>query len=235
MTRQAPPKASDLLLQNDDNSQGEALEIDKLSSDLLVLETEQEAIADLPQEPQESVRSDQPQESRRSLWRWVVYSLLGLGVMGLVLPNFLNQTNSCGNKVRSSEGKTYVGTMNRGQQAFWLENGAFGKSIPVLGLGISEETNNYKYELQSFNFVSYQYAIPKNDKAKGFVGAVFVLPESSQDLQTADKAKTQAVKQQLATFTILCESPDMGVTTRLPKPFLQNGKPTCAEGTLLRD
>jgi hypothetical protein len=83
--------------------------------------------------------------------------------------------------------------------------------------------------VQSFNFVSYQYAIPKNDKAKSFVGAVFVLPDHTQDIQVADKP--QLVKQQLATFAILCESPKTGVKTKLPKPFLNNGKPTCAEGT----
>jgi hypothetical protein len=99
-------------------------------------------IADLPQEDS---ATQKPQKGRRSLLRWSIYGLLGLGIVGLFLPAFLyEQTGGCANKARSSEGKTYVGTMNRGQQAFWLENGTFGKSIPVLDLGIKEETSNYK-------------------------------------------------------------------------------------------
>ena len=193
----------------------------------IVSETEQETISD---SPQEVAPISKPKKSKRSLLRWSIYSLLGLGIVGLFLPFLLNElTGGCAGKARSSEGKTYVGTMNRGQQAFWLENRTFGKSIPVLDIWIQEETSNYKYELQGFNFVSYQYAIPKNDKAKSFVGAVFVLPEQSQDIQTANK--TQSIEQQLTTFTIICESPKTGVKTKLPKPFLNNGKPACAEGT----
>ena len=70
--------------------------------------------------------------------------------------------------------------------------------------------------------MSYQYAIPKNDIVKGFVGAVFVVvPED-----------TQTEKKEITTVAILCESQGTGLQEKLSKPSLQNGKPTCPEGTL---
>lgn len=227
MIGQAKPKPPQVL--QPDKGQGKMpanlegfIEIDAETK--FIADPSQEEIT--PQKPKKSGRSP------KSLLRWSIYSLLGFGVVGLFLPTFLYQaTGGCASKARSSEGKTYVGSMNRGQQAFWIENGNFGKSIPVLELGIQEETTNYKYEVQGFKLVTYQYAIPKNDKAKSFVGAVFVLPDRSQKTQGLDRSQSEP--KQLATFAIVCESPETGVKTKLPKPFLNNGEPTCAEGTNL--
>lgn len=219
------------------------------------LETEQVAIADLFQE---EPANPKPQKPKRSLLRWTIYSTLGFGILALGLPAFLNQTGGCAGKARNSEGKTYVGSMNRAQQAFWLEKSAFAKSIPALDLGISEETSNFKYEIQRLPLVSYQYAIPKNDKVKSFVGAVFVVvPEDKQILPKSDQSTpnstqqplenslenqanqsepqpiTQPVKKELTTVAILCESQGTGLQEKLSKPSLQNGNPTCPEGTLL--
>ncbi len=220
--RQAKPKQSEAMSM--DNLQKEP---QSFPQDLVERDSQTVVLVDLPQE---DVLPVKPEKSKRSILRWSIYSLLGFGLLALAAPFFLNQTFGCGNKARSSEARTYVGTMNRGQQAFWLENGAFG-SIADLKIGIQEETINYKYEIESFNFVSYQYAIPKNDKAKSFVGAVFVLPDHSQNIQTIDRS--QAENQQLTTFAILCESLETSVKTKLPKPFLNNnGKPACAQGTI---
>ncbi len=213
MVQQSKTEQPELLLQvGDDDQQTQ-----------LVLEPEQEAIADLPQD--ESPPLQKPKKSKRSLLRWIVYGGLGVGILAIVLPAFLGQTVGCGNKARSYEGKTYVGSMNRAQQAFWLEKSAFAKSIPALDIGISEETSNFKYEIQRLPLVSYQYAIPKNDKVKSFVGAVFVVvPENTPE--------TNPEKKEITTVTILCESQGTGLQEKLSKPSFQNGKPTCPEGTL---
>jgi hypothetical protein len=129
--------------------------------------------------------------------------------------------------------------MGSAQQAFWLENGAFGRSLSALEIGIEEETDNYKYDLQSFGLVAYHYGVPKNDNLKNFVGAVFVVPEKAQtsqnvNQQASPKSSTKPItKKELTTVTILCESPSLGVKTKLPKPSLENGIPKCAEGTVL--
>ncbi|NMF58102.1 type IV pilin-like G/H family protein [Pseudanabaena yagii] len=212
MVQQTKKEQPELLLQVDDDDR----------ENQLVLETEQEAIADLPQD---ELPLQKPKKTKRSLLRWIVYGGLGFGILAIVLPAFLGQSVGCGNKARNYEGKTYVGSMNRAQQAFWLEKSAFAKSIPALDLGIQEETSNFKYEIQRLPLVSYQYAIPKNDKVKGFVGAVFVVaPENNPE--------NNSEKREITTVAILCESQGTGLQEKLSKPSLQNGKPTCAEGTL---
>lgn len=192
----------------------------------LVLETEQEAIADLFQE---EAAISKPKKSKHALLRWSVYGLLAVGITGLALPSFYQQTGCLS---RSAEGISYVSRMNTSQQTLWLKKGDFGQSIYAfyaLGDVMPEETNNYKYEVKSFQFVSYQYAISKNDKGGSVVGAVFVLPEDYQGIQRTDQHQTGKIH--LTTVAIICESFQSEVKTKLPKPFIKNGKPTCAEGT----
>lgn len=194
-------------------------------------ELDHDLVADLPQD---AAPPPKPKKARRWILRSIIYSSMGFGLIALVLPSF----SGCGNKAKSSEGRTYVGSMNRAQQAFWTEKQAFGRSIPVLELGMQEETVNFKFEIQSFDLVTYQYGVPKNDKVKSFVGAVFVVPEKSQTYQGSNQKLNQTsasqprAEKELTTVTILCESPQTGVQQKLPNPFLQNGTPTCAEGTV---
>ncbi|MBW4514112.1 MAG: type IV pilin-like G/H family protein [Timaviella obliquedivisa GSE-PSE-MK23-08B] len=69
----------------------------------------------------------------------VVIIIIGI-LAAIALPSFLNQAN----KARESEAKTYVGSMNRGQQAYYLEEGEFG-TLAEIGIGIPETTAYYKY------------------------------------------------------------------------------------------
>ena len=179
-------------------------------------------------------------KKKPSFWRSFLYGSIAIGSAVVVTALFLPSLVSCGSPTRSrnAEAKNYVGTMNRLQQSIWLENQTFGKSISDLNAQIKEETINHKYELESSDLATYQYAISKNDGAKSFVGAVFVMPEHSQAFQKLNQpvkppqASNQAVKKELTTVAILCESPK-GIKTKLSKPFLNNGKPTCSEGTEL--
>jgi type IV pilus assembly protein PilA len=74
----------------------------------------------------------------------VVIIIIGI-LSAIALPSFLNQAN----KARESEAKTNVGSMNRAQQAAYMEKGFFqdDKSFGTLGLGIKTETDNYKFEI----------------------------------------------------------------------------------------
>lgn len=190
---------------------------------------------DLAADPLKDIANAQKQKkARRWILRLVIYGSLGFGLIALALPSF----SGCGNKARSSEGRTYVGSMNRAQQAFWSEKQTFGRSIPALELRIKEETDNFKFEVQSFELVTYQYGVAKNDKVKSFVGAVFVVPEKSQSYQGSTQTANQtseskpSIKKELTTISILCESPKIGIKMKMPNPTLQNGTPTCAEGTV---
>ncbi|MEH2286205.1 type IV pilin-like G/H family protein [Nostoc sp.] len=70
----------------------------------------------------------------------VVIIIIGI-LSAIALPSFLNQAN----KAKQSEAKTYTGSLNRAQQAYFLENTAFTSDISALGIGIQTQTVNYAY------------------------------------------------------------------------------------------
>ena len=72
----------------------------------------------------------------------VVIIIIGI-LSAIALPSFLNQAN----KAKESEAKTYVGTMNRAQQAFYLEKNSFTTNFGALGLGVDTQTVNYVYAI----------------------------------------------------------------------------------------
>ncbi|QJB26321.1 type IV pilin-like G/H family protein [Limnospira fusiformis] len=72
----------------------------------------------------------------------VVIIIIGI-LSAIALPSFLNQAN----KARESEARTYVGSVNRAQQARLMEAGEFTTDLTQLGLGISSVTENYTYNL----------------------------------------------------------------------------------------
>jgi type IV pilus assembly protein PilA len=79
----------------------------------------------------------------------VVIIIIGI-LAAIALPSFLNQAN----KAKQAEAKTYIGSLNRAQQAFYLENdyftafGATGEGFGQLGLGIATKTVNYQYSIK---------------------------------------------------------------------------------------
>ncbi|HEY9635919.1 MAG TPA: type IV pilin-like G/H family protein [Coleofasciculaceae cyanobacterium] len=78
----------------------------------------------------------------------VVVIIIGI-LAAIALPSYLNQAN----KAKQSEAKTYVGSMNRAQQAFFLENNYMtaydaGKGFGQLGLGVQTQTANYTYTIK---------------------------------------------------------------------------------------
>jgi len=123
----------------------------------------------------------------------VVIIIIGI-LAAIALPSFLNQAN----KAKQSEAKTYTGSMNRGQQAYYLENDEFSTEIGELGLGIKTQTANYIYS--STDAVSTAPAGVTNRAAaanpqapiKTYIGAVNVAT-----IQATSEATTLAV---------LCES-----------------------------
>lgn len=70
----------------------------------------------------------------------VVIIIIGI-LAAIALPAFLNQAN----RARQSEATSYVGSINRGQQAYRLENPTFANRVDLLGLGIQTTTQFYKY------------------------------------------------------------------------------------------
>ncbi len=124
----------------------------------------------------------------------VVIIIIGI-LSAIALPSFLNQAN----KAKQSEAKTYVGSMNRAQQAFYLEQNAFASAAEFgkLGLGVATETTNYKYQIAgggaSASFVSNQAAtVVATAPLKSYVGGVSVA--------------TQSATSEATTIAVLCEA-----------------------------
>jgi type IV pilus assembly protein PilA len=70
----------------------------------------------------------------------VVIIIIGI-LAAIALPSFLSQAS----KAKQSEGKQYLASINKGQQAYYVEYTAFGTTIDDLQIGIKTSTNNFTY------------------------------------------------------------------------------------------
>jgi type II secretory pathway pseudopilin PulG len=105
------------------------------------------------------------------------------------ITNFVNEQN----KGSQSEGKQNLGTMNRAQQAYYLENEKFASRLEELGVGINPETENYRYRIvpqgnQTRSVMMTAQA--KNAGLKSYTGAVFVVKVKDEDLTLAEICET---------------------------------------------
>jgi type IV pilus assembly protein PilA len=124
----------------------------------------------------------------------VVIIIIGI-LSAIALPAFLNQAN----KAKQSEAKQYIASINKGQQAYYAENGKFTTNIPDLGLGLKTETTNYKYTVteNAGGAAINSNATPTNTSSLRAYGGAVVLV-------TSGEAKT--------TQTSICEAKgDAGV------------------------
>jgi len=85
--------------------------------------------------------------------RMFVYACMGSSTM-LLFYDFENNSwpnfhRNLGTLARESEGRTYISSMNKGQQVYYVDEGNFSNSINNLGLGIKTDTNNYSYRILS--------------------------------------------------------------------------------------
>ncbi|NJK67814.1 MAG: prepilin-type N-terminal cleavage/methylation domain-containing protein [Microcoleus sp. SU_5_3] len=143
----------------------------------------------------------------------VVIIIIGI-LSAIALPAFLNQAN----KAKQSEAKQYVSSINKGQQAYYAENTAFGSNISVLGLGLKTQTSNYTYEVGSTADGATAIGNPLPAAAtalKGYAGGV--------GLVTAGEAKT--------TQSILCQVSGAAVGNATPPTITPNATElSCAQG-----
>lgn len=66
---------------------------------------------------------------------------------GVALPSMLNQAN----KARQSAAKSQIGSVNRAQQVYRLENITFSNDMDLLAIGIPLVTDNYIYSFGTTN------------------------------------------------------------------------------------
>ena len=125
----------------------------------------------------------------------VVIIIIGI-LSSIALPSFLAQAA----KARASEARSSIGSLNRAQQAYYLENQQFAQdnvtstAIEKLSIGIKDNTANYTYFVVTTapTVKVTNKATAKNNDLKGSAGGVF----SSAGL----------------TNSIMCEADTSGVT-----------------------
>jgi prepilin-type N-terminal cleavage/methylation domain-containing protein len=154
----------------------------------------------------------------------VVIIIIGI-LSAIALPSFLNQAN----KAKQSEAKTYIGSMNRAQQALYLEKGYFAKkeAFGDLGLGIASSTTNYVYSIDGgatkanepgSSEVTNQ-AQQQQDALRAYIGGVNVGVVTDTSEAT--------------TLAVLCEGKDAkvnnGVVGTDPVTYAKSG-PSCPGG-----
>ncbi|MEG4107851.1 type IV pilin-like G/H family protein [Microcoleus sp. S13_C5] len=123
------------------------------------------------------------------------------------------------NKAKESEAKMYVGSMNRAQQALFIETSAFATSVNTLGIGIKTETTNFKYSVSATKQIAFNYGVSTNEKLRSYNGGVFVI-----------RIKPNKAQDAITTETILCRADKPGTATPL-SPTIQNNKLVCGSGT----
>ena len=144
----------------------------------------------------------------------VVIIIIGI-LSAIALPSFLNQAN----KARQSEAKNVVGSMNRAQQAYYLENNnEFATEVLNLALGIQTSSDNYVYEIVGktpSEFVTNK-ARSKSKGLKSYAGVTYTKDQTSNGV-------TESI-----TLASMCESQTPSVKAVAAGETVGEGK---ADGT----
>ncbi len=121
-------------------------------------------------------------------------------------------------KAKQSEARNNVGTFNRALQASYLEKNEFTSSKADLGLGIPDETENYKYTINVIDKKQMVQVIAtsKQEGLKSYLGTVSLIKINNQS----------------ATQAIACESiqPTTATPPRPSNAGRDSGTPTCPDG-----
>jgi Type IV pilin-like G and H, putative len=121
----------------------------------------------------------------------------------------------------NSEAQTYVGSMNRYQQAYYMESEKFASTFDEFetGLGIKPITDRYEYSVQSSSQFTLQYGITRRANLKSYVGLVQL---------------SVATNGEATTRTILCENISPGPIRPASPIILNSGELACGVGTRKR-
>lgn len=115
----------------------------------------------------------------------VLVSIVILAILAAIaLPAFLSQAR----RAQQGEALTYVGAINRAQQAYRLDSRTFATSINQLGIGILEDTSFYQYSIvEGSSQVAIATANPQDDALTGYSGVVYVWIGSNGAATTTSK------------------------------------------------
>ena len=105
----------------------------------------------------------------------VVIIIIGI-LSAIALPSFLNQAN----KAKQSEAKTYVGTLNRTQQAYFLEKSEFATKLADMADPVPATTPNYLYaSVKSGTDKALSTGTAQKDALRSYGGTVFIVTNTT--------------------------------------------------------
>ena len=97
----------------------------------------------------------------------VVVIIIGV-LAAIALPSLLGQVN----KAKQAEPKNNIGTINRAQQAFYLEYQKFAADMSELQVGVKSQTENYFYSVVTAGGLGLGYSFAYKPALKSYYGAV---------------------------------------------------------------
>jgi len=122
----------------------------------------------------------------------VVVIIIGI-LAAIALPSLLGQVS----KAKQSEAKNNVGSVNRAQQAYFLENQIFATTLSALQAGIKSQTDNFSYAIVGAAATAGSYvqinAVAKKTALKSYYGTTYTA--------IGDAATSEAL-----TLAVACES-----------------------------
>ncbi|MGL4621463.1 MAG: type IV pilin-like G/H family protein [Chroococcidiopsis sp.] len=157
----------------------------------------------------------------------LLVSIIIIGILAsIALPSFLNQTN----RARQTEAKLNLSSLNRAQQAFYLENSQFVTNVSQigkLGIGIVPETENY----------SISFSAP--EEGTGVVMVANAKGDAFKSYAAGIGLGYQSGSLDPVTLTTLCESTELGqkldesaIAIKSGVASFGGGEVTCGNGTV---
>jgi len=143
----------------------------------------------------------------------IIISLLA----AISYPSLLSQAN----KAKQSEAKQYVGTLNRSQQAYFLEKNEFAPDMASLINPVPESTNNYDYTFKVDTDSVINYGKSKGEALKSYAGMAAIAYIDS----TSDATTTAILCEAIAPGAVQASDP-------LPPVIGSGNRPTCGEGAI---
>ncbi len=119
-------------------------------------------------------------------------------------------------QARQIAARNYIGSMNRAQQAYFIENNRLASKLNDLGINIKPETENYSYSIRMLSPTLIQnIAVPKRGNLKSYTGIVYVFQRKENN--------------ETLTMAVMCESRQPSRNAP-PRPLMKGNDAHCPAG-----
>lgn len=130
-------------------------------------------------------------------------------------------------RYKTAEAKQYIGSMNRAQQAYFIENEEFTTNLEQLGLGIRSETESYSYQI-------LEPMVPVQSSGYPILQAprdrIFMVAQSKDPLNYPSYLGAVFIRPDKMTTTQICQT-EFGHSRISQFPQLVNDQIICPPGT----